>query len=137
MTAHYPGLSFELYASLRELWKKLLKPLDVRIRPVMGGIVNAAAAAQGFPQTLGHGFSTINSMLGASSQELKNSYRFLLGKVICLPLTVASGMPGGQFAPLLFFGGGLGAIFASFLQLPNPSIFVVGGAAAILAANFR
>eukprot|EP00981_Chlorochromonas_danica_P011509 scaffold4041_cov189-Ochromonas_danica.AAC.13 len=134
---HCVGLSFELYASLREFWKKLLKPIDIRIRPVMSGIVNAAAAAQGFPQTLGQGFSTINTLLGASCQELKNSYRFLLGKAICLPLTIASGMPGGQFAPLLFLGGGLGAVFASFLQLSNPSIFVVGGAAAMLAANFR
>jgi CIC family chloride channel protein len=94
-----------------------------------------------FPQLFGIGYQTIQKALYG---QLPAGLIIVLGtlKVLTTNLTIGSGSSGGVFAPLLFVGALLGALFAQIASqwpLTNPSLpavyALVGMAAVYGAAN--
>jgi CIC family chloride channel protein len=103
-----------------------------------GAVLGVAALT--LPQVLGVGYDTIGILL--SNQPLAVS--FLVGllvlKLVLTALSIGGGFYGGVFAPSLFLGAALGAVYGQLGRslLPSlgldPAAFAMVGMAALLAA---
>jgi CIC family chloride channel protein len=92
------------------------------------------------PQVLGVGYASIRLAL-AGELAVGTLLVLLLFKYIATLTTVGSGGSGGVFAPSLFLGAMLGAVYGDALRLivpgliPHPEIYAIAGMGAIFAAS--
>jgi CIC family chloride channel protein len=95
------------------------------------------------PRIVGGGEAAVQGLFDGKTPPLGLlvafcAFRFLLG-----PLSYASRAPGGLFAPLLLVGAASGAIIGQVLHsalpllAPDPTAFIIVGAAAFFAATVR
>ncbi len=80
-------------------------------RPALGGLFVGVVAAL----VAGNGYEPLNLVLEASL-GLRVMTVLLMAKIIATSFSVASGVPGGIFTPVLLAGGLTGALFAHVLQ---------------------
>ncbi|MBW4657998.1 MAG: chloride channel protein [Drouetiella hepatica Uher 2000/2452] len=113
--------------------------------PVMGGLCLGIVALW-LPQILGVGYETVESMLQDVQFPLPLVVSLLVMKLLMTALSFGSGFVGGVFAPALFLGASLGAMYGKVLALAlpmlhdyiaSPPAYAMVGMAAVLAASVR
>jgi H+/Cl- antiporter ClcA len=115
------------------------------LTPVLGGAIVGIVALK-FPQVTGIGYETIEAML----QDVQFSTVLLVSilaiKMLMTAISLGSGLVGGLFAPSMFLGATLGAIYGKSLVLLFPSLvgliaappaYAMVGMAAVLASSAR
>ncbi|MGH9345568.1 MAG: chloride channel protein [Terriglobia bacterium] len=117
---------------VRDLFRVL--PAPVWTKPAIGGL-GVGLIALALPQVLGGGYGWIQQAINGEL-PLFLALALLFAKMIAFPLTVSSGGSGGVFAPSLFVGAMLGAVFATVLH-QLPAVFVVVGMASVFGAAAR
>ena len=98
-----------------------------------------------FPEVLGVGYDTIESLLGQDEAiPLLTLVGVIAAKLLATTISNASGFVGGGFAPALFLGAVLGNVYgqllgAGGLNLPvaEPPAYAMVGMAAVLAGSAR
>ncbi|MFM7269947.1 MAG: chloride channel protein, partial [Cyanobium sp.] len=126
-----------------------------RIQGVVGKLPPGLATALGgaavgamallFPQVLGVGYDTIESLLGSAADLPLLSLLLLIGvKLLATTISNAMGFVGGGFAPALVLGAVLGNAYGQLLgdgglHLPvaQPPAYAMVGMAAVLAGSAR
>ncbi len=116
-------------------------PIPQPLRAALGGLV-VGVIAMWIPNVAGNGYEPLNGIL---DQELSVPLvsALLLTKVLATSASVASGVPGGIFTPVLLVGGALGSLWAHLLvSLGVSSLAAVGsyalvGMAAAAAASIH
>ena len=103
--------------------------------PALGGLV-IGVGGWIFPQALGVGYDTIESLLQGSA-SVKVMLGVLIVKSVMWSVSLGSGTSGGVLAPLLMMGGALGGLEA--LVLPNEGVgfWQLVSMAAILGGTMR
>lgn len=115
------------------------------LTPVIGGAVVGIVALK-FPQVTGIGYETIEAML----QDVQFSVLLLLSilvvKLLMTAVSLGSGLVGGLFAPSMFLGATVGAMYCKSLllifpalssQIAGPPAYAMVGMAAVLASSAR
>ena len=109
------------------------------LTPAFGGLVIGLLGLFQ-PQALGVGYGAITSVLHGNLL-VTSAAILLLAKLVATSSCIGSGMSGGIFAPSLFLGAMLGAIFGNFATLiwPDslmlPSHFALVGMGAVVAGT--
>lgn len=91
------------------------------------------------PEIFGDGYDTIGAILNRDTFSLWLLALMLVAKLILTPVSIGGGFYGGVFAPSLFLGATLGALFGSGASMVFPSLniepaaFALVGMAAVLA----
>lgn len=116
----------------RDVFHKI--PLPPHVKPAIGGL-GVGLLALALPQVLGGGYGWIQQAMNGQL-AIKLLLLLLIGKMVALSLTVASGGSGGVFAPTLFVGAMLGGLLAHFFHQP-PAAFVVVGMATVFGSAGR
>lgn len=99
-------------------------------RATAGGLV-VGGLALWVPAVAGNGYEPLNQIL--NQQLLLQAVAFLLvAKVIATSASVASGVPGGIFTPMLLVGAATGALWARVAALLSPSFVPDAGAYALV-----
>ena len=101
--------------------------------------------ALGFPQVLGVGYDTIESLLGSGGGiSLLTLFGLLLVKLLATAISNATGFIGGGFAPSLFLGAVLGNFYGQLLgdggfglPVAEAPAYAMVGMAAVLAGAAR
>jgi len=115
------------------------------LHPVMGGLCLGIVALW-LPQILGVGYETVESMLQDVQFPLPLVVSLLVVKLLMTALSFGSGFVGGVFAPALFLGASLGAMYGKVLAIAlpmlqdyiaSPPAYAMVGMAAVLAASVR
>jgi H+/Cl- antiporter ClcA/predicted transcriptional regulator len=115
------------------------------LHPVLGGICVGLVALK-FPQILGVGYETVESMLQDVQFSLPLVVSLLIAKLAMTAISFGSGFVGGVFAPALFLGASLGSAYAKLLAVALPSLhpymasppaYAMVGMAAVLAGSVR
>lgn len=123
----------------------ILGHLPPIFKPALGGIVIGIIALK-LPQTLGVSYETLEIILQGENCPLLLLVSLLVFKLIATTISLGSGFVGGVFAPAMFLGACLGAIYGNLLGLILPSDFVeiappaayaTVGMAAVLASSVR
>jgi hypothetical protein len=110
----------------------------------LGGL-GVGLMALGFPQVLGVGYDTIESLLGSGGGiSLLSLLALLLVKLLATGLSNATGFIGGGFAPSLFLGAVLGSFYGQLLgdggfglPVAEAPAYAMVGMAAVLAGAAR
>jgi chloride channel protein, CIC family len=95
----------------------------------------------GLPQIFGVGYDTIEGILAGRQYAVSLLILLLIAKIIITPISIGGGFAGGVFAPSLFLGATLGAIFGYFAKMLFPGLnilppaFAMVGMAAVLAGS--
>ena len=116
-------------------------PIPQPARAIIGGACVGGIAAF-IPEVAGNGYEPLNVIL---DQQLAASIllALLVAKVAATSVSVASGVPGGVFTPMLLVGGAVGALFAHaavLLGTAEPGTvggFALVGMAATTAASIH
>ncbi|NUN96896.1 MAG: chloride channel protein [Candidatus Omnitrophica bacterium] len=126
------------YASRR--FERLEVPLW--IKPAIGGIGVGALGCYFLPEVIGEGYESLNHLI--NSEPLLWDLAFVLfGKILATGLTLGSGAPGGCFAPAIFIGATLGALYGGILErlspdvVASPSSYATMGMAGMIAGTFN
>ncbi|AFY96327.1 chloride channel protein [Chamaesiphon minutus] len=115
------------------------------LTPVIGGAVVGIVAIK-FPQVTGIGYETIEAMLQDVEFSMVLLVSILVIKMLMTAVSLGSGLVGGLFAPSMFLGATLGAIYGKSLVLLFPSLagliaappaYAMVGMAAVLASSAR
>ncbi len=115
------------------------------LTPVLGGAIVGIVALK-FPQVTGIGYETIEAMLQDVQFSLPLLVSILGIKMLMTAVSMGSGLVGGLFAPSMFLGATLGAIYGKALVLILPSLstqiaappaYAMVGMAAVLASSAR
>jgi CIC family chloride channel protein len=102
-------------------------------RATTGGLVVGGIAVW-LPSVVGNGYEPLNAILDA--RLAPGALAVLLGaKIIATSASVASGIPGGIFTPMLLVGAALGSVWAALLGDPNAGSHALVGMAAATAAS--
>jgi CBS domain-containing protein len=126
------SLTFGVYAA-EDLFKKL--PIHWMWWPAIGGAFVGLGGLI-FPQALGVGYDTINTLLQGSA-PLKIVAGVLLVKSAIWIISLGSGTSGGVLAPLLMMGAALGGIASLFLPHLGPGFWPLVAMGAILGGTMR
>jgi CIC family chloride channel protein len=110
-------------------------PLRQPWRAVGGGLI-VGVIAMWIPSVAGNGYEPLNRVLDAPV-AFDALIVLLVAKVIATSGSVASGIPGGIFTPMLLVGAALGSAWATMLGLPNPGSYALVGMAATTAASIH
>ncbi|MEZ5362940.1 MAG: chloride channel protein [Bryobacterales bacterium] len=104
-------------------------------RAMIGGLV-VGVVAVALPRVVGNGYEPLNEILDAPTSVVT---LLVLGaaKVLVTSTSVASGIPGGIFTPMLFVGAALGSSCAQLLPGANAGSYALIGMAAATAANIH
>ena len=113
-------------------------------KPIIGGIVLGIVAIK-LPQVLGVDYGTVEQILSGKEFSVSLLGWLLIIKLAVTAISLGSGFVGGVFAPALFLGACLGAIYGNFLNLlvaPNltiasPPAYAIVGMAAVLAGSVK
>jgi chloride channel protein, CIC family len=147
------GLASIVFAQLLAFLRPRLKSLPhwtYYLQPGAAGLIIGVIGLR-FPQIMGAGYEYIDqAMHGAFIWQVLIALAIL--KIVATSLSLASGTPGGMFAPTLFIGAmiggavgaferhfvpgiagpigayalvGMGTLFAGFLRVPMTSVFMV------------
>ena len=111
-----------------DLFEKL--PLPAWARPASGGLAVGAIALV-LPHVFGVGYETINGTLWSTVAPSLLIF-VLVAKMIATSLTLGAGGSGGIFAPSLFMGACLGALFGHAAHSLFPSWTAAPGAYALV-----
>ncbi len=113
--------------------------------PVVGGAIVGIVALK-FPQVTGIGYETIEAMLQDVQFSLPLLISMLAIKLLMTSISLGSGLVGGLFAPSMFLGATMGAIYGKSLvllfpalasQIAAPPAYAMVGMAAVLASSAR
>jgi CIC family chloride channel protein len=109
-------------------------------RAALGGLV-VGSIAMVLPTVAGNGYEPLNVILTRGLPAAALAW-LLVAKVVATSGSVASGVPGGMFTPVLLVGGALGALWAFLLQwlgfaVANPGSYALVGMAATAAATIH
>ncbi len=91
------------------------------------------------PGVFGVGYDTIGNILGGQLPAIPLLLALLIAKLILTPVSIGGGFQGGVFAPSLFLGAALGAIYGLIARQLFPGLnitppaFAMVGMAAVLA----
>jgi H+/Cl- antiporter ClcA len=122
----------------------LVSGLPPGLATALGGAAVGGMALL-FPEVLGVGYDTIESLLGQDDAiPLLTLLAVIAVKLLATTLSNASGFVGGGFAPALFLGAVLGNVYGQLmgeggLHLPvaEPPAYAMVGMAAVLAGSAR
>jgi H+/Cl- antiporter ClcA len=122
----------------------LVNQLPPGLATALGGAAVGGMALL-FPEVLGVGYDTIESLLGQDEAlPLLTLLGVIAAKLLATTLSNASGFVGGGFAPALFLGAVLGNVYGQLLgegglNLPvaEPPAYAMVGMAAVLAGSAR
>ncbi|HTM05277.1 MAG TPA: chloride channel protein [Vicinamibacterales bacterium] len=89
--------------------------LQQPFRAAIGGAI-VGLVALGLPQVAGNGYEPLNRLLDGSI-GVNLLLALLVGKIVATSGSVASGVPGGVFTPVLLTGGITGALWAHFTHI--------------------
>ncbi len=115
------------------------------LTPVIGGAVVGIVALK-FPQVTGIGYETIEAMLQDVQFSVFLLVSILIVKLLMTAVSLGSGLVGGLFAPSMFLGATVGAIYGKSLvlifpalssQIAGPPAYAMVGMAAVLASSAR
>jgi chloride channel protein, CIC family len=111
-----------------DLFEKI--PIHPTLKPGLGGLL-VGVIGIGLPHVFGVGYETINgSLWGSAAASL---LALVLGaKLLATSLTLGSGGSGGVFAPSLFIGATLGALFGHGVNALFPDGTAAPGAYALV-----
>jgi H+/Cl- antiporter ClcA/CBS domain-containing protein len=113
--------------------------------PAIGGLC-VGVVAIGAPHVLGVGYGTLQVILQGGNFPVSFLGFLLVAKLILTAISLGSGFVGGVFAPALFLGACLGAIYGNVLstiiptdliQIGAPPAYAMVGMAAVLAGSVR
>jgi len=113
--------------------------------PILGGL-GVGLVSLPFPEILGAGYETVESMLQDVQFSLQLVLTLLVVKLLMTALSFGSGFVGGVFAPALFLGASLGSAYAKVLAIAIPALhpymasppaYAMVGMAAVLAGSVR
>ncbi|CUJ17926.1 chloride channel protein [Achromobacter aegrifaciens] len=125
-------LTSMVYAS-EDLFEKL--PLHWMWWPAFGGLVIGLGGLIE-PAALGVGYDNIRHLL-AGDLAFQAVLLLLAVKVIIWSVALGSGTSGGVLAPLLIFGGALGALATPLLPQADPGFWALLGMAAMMGGTMR
>jgi H+/Cl- antiporter ClcA/predicted transcriptional regulator len=115
------------------------------LTPVLGGAIVGIFAVK-FPHVTGIGYDTIEAMLQDVEFSIPLLISILLIKMLMTAVSLGSGLVGGLFAPAMFLGATMGAIYGKSLvllfpalssQIAAPPAYAMVGMAAVLASSAR
>lgn len=115
------------------------------LHPLLGGLVLGAIALP-YPQILGVGYETVESILQDVQLPLHFVTTLLFLKLVMTAISCGSGFVGGIFAPALFLGASLGSAYGKLLAIvlpqlqtyiASPPAYAMVGMAAVLASTAR
>ncbi|WP_310422357.1 chloride channel protein [Chamaesiphon sp. VAR_48_metabat_135_sub] len=115
------------------------------LTPVLGGAIVGIVALK-FPQVTGIGYETIEAMLQDVQFSVFLLISILIVKMLMTAVSLGSGLVGGLFAPSMFLGATMGAIYGKSLvllfpalssQIAAPPAYAMVGMAAVLASSAR
>ena len=115
----------EMFYRFRDAFAAL--PGPPWIKPGLGGLLVGLIALR-LPQVLGGGYGWIQEAIDGRL-ALGLLLILVVAKMLTLSFTVSSGGSGGIFAPSLFVGAMLGAVFAAISHHPPAGLVIVGMAA--------
>jgi H+/Cl- antiporter ClcA len=122
-----------------------LRKLPKFTYPAIGGLCVGVVALK-LPTLLGIGYGTLQTILEGGDFSLSFLCFLLVGKLFLTAISLGSGFVGGVFAPALFLGACLGAIYGNLLaviippdlvQIGPPAAYAMVGMAAVLAGSVR
>jgi H+/Cl- antiporter ClcA len=115
-------------------------------KPVVGGLLVGILALQ-FPQVLGIGYGTLETILQSYQFESHDLLLLLIVKIIATSVCLGSGLVGGVFAPAMFLGACLGNIYGQTLwdfvpvsvsgAIAPSGAYAMVGMAAVLASTVK
>ena len=115
--------------------RALPQPLEA----MLGGAI-VGAIAIGVPEVVGNGYEPLNAILDAQP-VIAWLALLMVAKVIATSGSVATGIPGGVFTPMLLVGAALGAVWAQGVGSWTPDAtvgsFMLVGMAATTAASIH
>jgi chloride channel protein, CIC family len=109
-------------------------------RAILGGAIVGGTAAW-IPAVAGNGYEPLNAMLDAP-MTVRAVTLLVVGKVVATSASVASGVPGGVFTPMLLVGAGVGTVWAHVIGLVastqvNIGSYALVGMAAVTAGSIH
>ncbi|MBI4263540.1 MAG: chloride channel protein [Acidobacteria bacterium] len=116
-------------------------PIPQPFRAALGGALVGFVALL-LPEVAGNGFEPLNLILDGQLAPVIVA-GLLLAKIAATSGSVASGVPGGIFTPVLLVGGGLGFLWAKaidalgMLSPASPGTYTLVGMAATTAASIH
>ena len=131
------ALAFKTVLAVLERWFEA-HPVPQPIRATLGGLL-VGAIAMWLPAVVGNGYEPLNRILD-SGIAVSAVVVLVLAKIIATSGSVASGIPGGVFTPMLLVGAALGAgwsSIASFGPTSDAGSFALVGMAAATAASIH
>ncbi len=125
---------------------KFLGNLPGVVKPALGGLLVGIGALY-LPEIMGVGYGTLASILAGREIPIAELLSLLVLKLLATAISSGSGFVGGIFAPAMFLGGCLGALYANILYLilppdwvalsPAPGVAAMVGLAAVLAGSVK
>ena len=121
-----------------------LGQLPLWIKPAIGGVILGTVALK-LPQVLGVDYGTVEQILAGGKFSVSLLCVLLIVKTIVTAISLGSGFVGGVFAPAMFLGACLGAVYGNFIGAtfgselaisPAPAYAIVG-MAAVLAGSVK
>jgi CIC family chloride channel protein len=138
--AAFAAFGFKRVLAFLEQWFEH-HPVRQPLRATMGG-VSVGLIAVLLPEVAGNGFEPLNAIL--DQRMLLSAVALLLvAKVFATSASVASGVPGGIFTPMLLVGAALGSLWAQLVGLlltstsPSAGSYALVGMAAATAASIH
>ncbi len=116
----------------RDMFHKIKIP--PHFKPALGALMVGIIALE-LPQVLGGGYGWIQDAIDGK-MAISLLSMLLVGKMLAFTFTVSSGGSGGVFAPTLFLGAVLGAIFAHIFH-QSSAVFAVIGMASVFGSAAR
>ena len=115
-------------------------PIPQPLRALIGGAV-VGVVALGLPQVAGNGYEPLNAMLDGRTAAGIVAV-LVAGKILATSASVASGVPGGIFTPMLLVGAALGTLWAQAVTAvagvpASPGSYALVGMAAATAASIH
>ena len=116
-------------------------PMRQPWRATLGGLLVGSIVAF-VPNVAGNGYEPLNLILDQRLTVIAVA-SLLVAKILATSGSVASGVPGGIFTPVLLVGGAVGSLFASalrwfgFASVADPGGYALVGMAATAAASIH
>ncbi|MFE0018136.1 chloride channel protein [Mesorhizobium sp. NPDC059054] len=127
------GLLTAMVYGTEDLFQKL--PIHWMWWPMIGGLVVGLGGLIE-PAALGVGYDNIHHLL-AGDLVFKAALLLLVVKAIIWAVALGSGTSGGVLAPLLIFGGALGALLTPLLPQADNGFWALLGMAAMMGGTMR